>query len=74
MIDGVHARDLARPAEHVTVDPAVQGGHPVNRRDPPVPFEAVATLIHLITDQIPRVEPDSDHCNYAPFHWAFTRT
>jgi uncharacterized protein (DUF433 family)/DNA-binding transcriptional MerR regulator len=42
--DGVHVRDLARPAKHVSVDPAVQGGHPVIAGTR-VPFEAVATLV-----------------------------
>jgi uncharacterized protein (DUF433 family)/DNA-binding transcriptional MerR regulator len=42
--DGVHVRDLVRPAEYVRVDPAVQGGHPVIAGTR-VPFEAVATLM-----------------------------
>jgi uncharacterized protein (DUF433 family)/DNA-binding transcriptional MerR regulator len=43
-IGGVHVRDLTRPAEHVTVDPTIQGGHPVIAGTR-VPFEAVATLM-----------------------------
>jgi uncharacterized protein (DUF433 family) len=42
--DGVHVRDLAQPAEHVSVDLAVRGGHPVIAGTR-VPFESVATLM-----------------------------
>jgi uncharacterized protein (DUF433 family) len=42
--DGMHVRDLTRPAEYVSIDPAVQGGHPVIAGTR-VPFEAVATLM-----------------------------
>jgi uncharacterized protein (DUF433 family) len=42
--DGVRIRDLERPAEHVRVDPSVQGGQPVIAGTR-VPFEAVAALM-----------------------------
>jgi uncharacterized protein (DUF433 family) len=42
--EGVHIRDLAQPTTHISVDPEVQGGHPVITGTR-VPFEAVASLV-----------------------------
>jgi uncharacterized protein (DUF433 family)/DNA-binding transcriptional MerR regulator len=42
---GIQVPDLARPAEFVSVNPSVRGGHPVIRGTR-VPFDAVSSLIN----------------------------
>lgn len=61
---GREVRDLQRPAEHVSVNPSVRGGHPVISGTR-VPFEAVSSLVQdgVPAEQIqlfyPKVTPDA---------------
>lgn len=61
---GVVVPRLLRPAEHVEIDPATQGGHPVITGTR-VPYEAVAELLEdgvqleRIQDYYPSVSPEA---------------